>query len=61
MHVWADTTIQSGFSGSGAMLADPNTGELVRKNKATTDSPEMQYEIEFTETGSYYVWGAGLW
>ena len=56
VHAWVDTTSQSGFSGSGAMLADPNTGELVRKNKATTDSPEMQYEIEFTETGSYYVW-----
>nr|MBX2820724.1 T9SS type A sorting domain-containing protein [Rhodothermaceae bacterium] len=29
---------------------------FVRKNKVTTESPEMQYEIEFTETGSYYVW-----
>ena len=56
VHTWADTTGPVDFSGSGSMLADPNIGELIRKNKATTDSPEMQYEIEFTETGSYYVW-----
>ena len=56
VHTWTDTTGQAGYSGSGSMVADPNIDELIRKNKATTDSPEMQYEIEFTETGSYYVW-----
>ena len=56
VHTWVDTTGQSGFSGVGAMLADPNIDELIRKNQATSDSPELQYEIDFTETGSYYVW-----
>lgn len=38
-----------------AVEAAPNNGTSINTNYVTT-SPELQYQIDFTETGTYYVW-----
>jgi lysophospholipase L1-like esterase len=41
------------------MEASPNTGTLINSGY-TTDSPRLDYEIDFVETGTHYVWIRGL-
>ena len=54
-HAWLETTSEADFSGTGAMVSDPNNGTLYKKN-AIASSPHMTYDIDFTNTGSYVVW-----
>jgi hypothetical protein len=51
---WANTTTPTGFV-AGAVISSPNTGAQVDTNYTTT-TPELQYRIKFTTTGTYYVW-----
>ncbi|WP_407923767.1 hemoblobin-interacting domain-containing protein [Cohnella fermenti] len=46
------------YSGSGAMLANPTTGAAQVWNTAS----RLDYQVNFDETGTYYVWirGAGI-
>ena len=55
-HTWQESTGQTGYSGTGAMLADPNSGALVKKADVFNDSPELTLPVDFSTTGSYYVW-----
>ena len=55
-HSWAETVARSGFSGDGAMRADPNVGELIRKNKASEQSPELIFDVDFESSGNYHIW-----
>ena len=55
VHAWTDWTAEAGFSGASSMSAQPNTG-VVYKKASVGESPEMQYNVEFSTTGSYYVW-----
>jgi PKD repeat protein len=55
-HTWVETTGQAGFTGSSAMLADPNLGQEIKKADAMATSPELIYEAEFETPGTYYVW-----
>ena len=48
----------SGYSGTGYLQALPNTGTLIETGYATT-APELQYRINFTTTGTYYIWIRG--
>ena len=53
--MWVETTSEADFSGSGAMVTEPNDGTLIRKNNVST-SPHMTYDVDVTTTGSYIVW-----
>jgi subtilisin family serine protease len=52
---WTPVTDRAGYTGSGAMFVNPDTGVQIDTGYATT-SPEMQYRVQFTITGTYYVW-----
>ena len=58
-HSWTDT-FPAGYSGAGALEATPNNGT----NNSTgyvTNSPRLDYTVNFVKTGVHYVWvrGAG--
>ena len=55
-HDWVESTEHADFSGAGAMKADPDNNTTIRKKDATTLSPEMVFDVDFTTTGSYIVW-----
>ncbi len=54
-HAWTETTAQADYSGSSAMVADPNTGANIKKSSVSL-SPEMTYEVDFAAEGTYFVW-----
>ena len=49
----------TGFSGTGAMAAMPNSGTL-RDSGYTTNCPRMDYLVNFRKTGTHQVWVRGL-
>ncbi len=57
---WAPKTTQAGFAGTGYMEAYPNSA-ITKNTGYVTGSPELAYNVQFTTTGTYYVWvrGAG--
>jgi hypothetical protein len=55
---WELTTTNAGFSGDGAMVALPNVNLNV--NVDTSISPRLDYIMNFTDAGTYYVWVRGL-
>lgn len=55
---WQLRSNATGFSGSGFMTAQPNTGAAINSGYAAT-SPELIYSINFTKAGVYYVWLRG--
>jgi fibronectin type 3 domain-containing protein len=56
-HSWAvDAT--PGYSGAGAMASMPNSGTNINTGYTTT-SPRLDFQINFTKTGTHYVWIRG--
>lgn len=55
---WNLLATLTGYSGTGYLQALPNSGTLIDTGYATS-SPELQYRINFTTTGTYYVWIRG--
>ena len=55
---WNLLTTTTGYSGTGYLQSLPNTG-TVNDTGYTTLSPELQYRINFTTTGTYYIWIRG--
>lgn len=55
---WTQETQTAGFSGEAYLTALPNTG-TTNSSGYTTNSPELQYHVNFTTTGTYYVWVRG--
>jgi hypothetical protein len=55
---WLTQTGLAGYDGSGYMSALPDT-DLQFTTSYTTTSPELQYTINFTNTGVYTVWLRG--
>lgn len=55
---WNVRTAIAGYSGSSALSAEPNTGGNILRGFTTT-SPEVQFRIRFSRTGTYYVWIRG--
>lgn len=53
---WEGVTNPLGYSGTGAMYAGPNTGVNTGVN---TNGPRLDYEINFTTTGDYFVFIRG--
>lgn len=54
-HAWNTQTAVAGYVGSGFMRAEPNDGANIDTSYTTT-SPELQYQVQFASTGTYYVW-----
>ncbi|MEJ7654384.1 MAG: hypothetical protein WKH64_14185 [Chloroflexia bacterium] len=55
---WAAITSPAGYVGAAALLAQPNSGVTIDTGYTTT-SPELQYQVQFATTGTYYVWLRG--
>jgi len=61
-HEWVFVTEPEGFLGSGAMQALPNLNDLsgyIDSGYAGT-SPRLDYNVNFTTAGIYYVWVRGF-
>jgi hypothetical protein len=57
-HRW-DLRSNVQASGQSLMTANPNSGQVINTNFATT-SPVLSYPVKFTTTGTYYVWLRGI-
>jgi lysophospholipase L1-like esterase len=53
-----DTT--SGYSGDSALRALPGSGGAQKNPGYSLTSPELDYQVNFTRTGTHYVWVRGL-
>ncbi|MBD3322547.1 MAG: prolyl oligopeptidase family serine peptidase, partial [Chitinivibrionales bacterium] len=58
-HDWTLTTGQSGYSGSGALEATPNSGTN-NNTGYLTGSPRCDFVVDFAHTGAHYVWARGI-
>lgn len=58
-HDWTASTAKSGYSGTSAMRATPETATEITTGYATT-SPELIYNIAISTPGTYYVWMRGF-
>ncbi len=52
---WGISSQVGGFRGSGAVVVEPDRGVRIR-SRYNKRSPELTYEVDFSETGTYYVW-----
>ncbi len=53
------TDVNTNFSGVGAMYASPNSGlnaGTLPLGTSPTGTPRMDYAVQFTNTGTFYVW-----
>ncbi len=57
-HDWT-AALNSGYSGDGAMAATPNNGATVSTGYVT-NSPRLDFQVEFVKTGTHYIWIRGL-
>jgi glucose/arabinose dehydrogenase len=57
-RTWVHNAGKSGFAGTGAMRAEPNTG-VTRDTNFTANSPRLDYRVTFEQAGTYYVWVRG--
>jgi hypothetical protein len=55
---WQPETALGGYVGEGYIAARPDTDRQFITDFTTT-SPELHYTINFTDTGTYYVWLRG--
>jgi len=56
-HDW-QFTAPGGQSGAGALVAAPDNGANINTGYVT-NSPRLDYQIEFSQTGTHYVWILG--
>ena len=52
-----DSTLD--YSGDGTMVAQPDSGNRVDADYATT-SPSLDFQVNFLTTGTHYIWVRGL-
>lgn len=57
-HSWDLSTSVSGYSGSGYMIALPNSGTATDVS-IESNSPDMKFNLVFPTAGRYYVWIRG--
>ncbi|MBE7453578.1 MAG: hypothetical protein HS111_33365 [Kofleriaceae bacterium] len=55
-RAWVPDRAPVGYSGVSAMRASPNTGASVNQSNAPSQSPRLDYLVDFTQTGNHYVW-----
>ncbi|MHC4216750.1 MAG: Calx-beta domain-containing protein [Planctomycetota bacterium] len=56
-HTWELVTEPAGFSGKGALSAQPDNG--INEDIDYGDSPNTDYKVNFVKTGKHYVWVRG--
>ncbi len=56
-HSWTLNTAVTGYEGTGYMEATPNSGPP--SGNADANSPQLQFTVNFTSTGTHYVWIRG--
>jgi hypothetical protein len=60
-HAWIPDTSFAGYSGTAAMRAMPDTGtNYTGPGGYASISPRLDYVINFTKTGTHYVWVRGI-
>ncbi len=52
---WGNNTTQN-FSGIRNLVATPNTGGNITAANAPTQSPRLDFRINFTQTGNHFIW-----
>jgi len=58
-HAW-EPSDQFGYSGTGAMVTTPDNGTNIDNFPAVlTTSPRMDYDLNVSDAGTYYVWIRG--
>jgi hypothetical protein len=57
-RTWLTQTVLADYNDTGYLSALPDTGQIFT-TVYTTTSPELLYTINFTTTGTYYVWLRG--
>ncbi len=57
-HAWEENS-PAGFSGTAAMIANPNNGTN-NDTGFVSNSPMMEYQVTFVKTGTHYIWVRGL-
>ena len=55
---WEYESFMEGESGEGYFIAGPNAGKT-RDTDYLANSPELQYKVQITNPGTYYVWVRG--
>jgi PKD repeat protein len=56
VNSWVSRTVNAGYSGASYMLSDPDIGTKITTSVTTTSS-ELVFNVNFTTTGNYYLWG----
>ena len=58
-HEWLSAGgTYGGYSGTDALAAEPNNG--ARVDNFVGNSPRLDYTVNFTQAGTYYVWVRGM-
>jgi DNA-binding sugar fermentation-stimulating protein len=57
-HAWNLITLPVGFSGSGAMRAEPDVGTN-NDTGYVANSPRLDFNVNFVKTGTHYIWIRG--
>ncbi len=55
----SDETGPSGYSGTSWMRAMPNTGAALTTTGFASQSPRLDYQIDFNRAGTHYIWIRG--
>jgi len=56
-HSWISTSTPSGYSGTGAMVTDPNNGTNISDvSTAEANAPLLEFTVNFVTTGTHYIW-----
>jgi len=53
---WTSATVNAGFSAAAYMASTPDIGTKIVSNVTTTSS-ELEFNVNFTTTANYYLWG----
>jgi len=53
---WVSATANAGFSASSYMVSTPDIGTKIVSNVTTTSS-ELEFNVNFSNTGNFYLWG----
>lgn len=56
VRAWVPDQAPAGFSSISGIRASPNTGANVARANAPTQSPRVDYLVNFTTAGDHYVW-----
>ncbi len=56
LHHWVSSTAEAGFSGAGAVATRENLGTSYNASQFSAWAARLEYQVEFTQTGTFKVW-----